>query len=72
MMVIVRRMERAILNQAQAIGLPQSSYQSLLEDRNYGSPASFWSNAKSQGLTTDQEMEYARRMYGDLWHYRGD
>ena len=71
MMVIVRRMERAILNQAQAIG-DQSSFQSLTEDHNYGSPASFWSNAKDRGLTTDQEMEYARRMYGDLWHYRGD
>lgn len=41
-------------------------------DRNYGAPYSFWQTAVMFGLATKEEMEVARRFYGNLWHYRGD
>jgi len=50
----------------------ETARRSLLIDRNYGAPYSFWSNAKARGLCTEQEFEQARRAYGSLWHYRGD
>lgn len=43
-----------------------------LSDYNYGSPYSYWATAKHQGICTEEEFNYAAKIYGDLWHYRGD
>lgn len=45
---------------------------SLREDRNYGTPYSFWRSAVSLGYATEAELEAAQGTYGDIWHYRGD
>lgn len=67
MSVIVREKASAILEAAN-----EEQRRSLLIDRHYGAPYSFWSSAKAYGLATDEDVQQARSSYGNLWHYRGD
>ena len=42
------------------------------DDLDYGSPYSYYANAKHEGIVTEDEMQFMARYYGELWHYRGD
>ncbi len=41
-------------------------------DLYYGTPYSYWVNAKLEGICSDEEFDTAKIWYGNLWHYRGD
>lgn len=44
----------------------------LAHDEWYGSPASWWADARGYGLVTQFEVHAARTYYGRMWNYRGD
>ena len=62
-----RQVAQRIMEQAD-----EEARRALTIARNYSAPYSFWSNAKTRGLCTEEEFEQARRSYGSLWHYVGD